>query len=123
MTTHEDCETEFNRLWEQLVPEKGEAATVQGEMVRAIGRLLRECEDNGNINWGEDDYYQQLTDFLEAHLCDVELFGEDGVREIKKALDEARVFENCDADALYYLQAGVVDWCMQHSDPIPRSGS
>jgi hypothetical protein len=119
--TPDEYEEEFGRLWESLVPEQGEAPTVQGEMVRAIGRLLRECEDNGNINWEGSDYYRSLADFLESHLCDLEFCGEEGLKDIREALRQARNFENCDADSLLYLKDVVVDWCMEHPDPTPRS--
>jgi len=115
-----DYEEQFKRLWQSLVPDKGEASTVQGEMVRAIGRLLLECEDNGNINWDEDDYYQSLTDFLELHLCDVEFIGKEDLTWVKELLARARDYESCDADALLHLQSVIIDWCKEHPNPVLR---
>jgi hypothetical protein len=34
-----DWRTEFKRLWKELVPPEGQADTVQGELIRALGRL------------------------------------------------------------------------------------
>ena len=40
----------FERIWEELVPRKGNAATVAGEMVRAAGRLRYDFYNNGMGN-------------------------------------------------------------------------
>lgn len=50
----------LNKLTEQLVPIRGAAQTVQGELIRAVNRLYYEYCNNGNINardevWG--DYF------------------------------------------------------------------
>ena len=42
---------EYGRLWDDLVPGRGQALTVQGELVRCIGRLTDEAYRNGNQNW------------------------------------------------------------------------
>jgi hypothetical protein len=120
MMTPDKYEEEFIRLWEDLVPRMGEAPTVQGEMVRVIGRLLRECRGNGNLNWEWDSsFFRSMIDFLEAHLCGPELVDE--IEGIREALCEAREYARCDAEPLHYLQSIVVDWCRSHPDPIPRS--
>ena len=40
----------FVRIWEELVPREGNAATVAGEMVRAAGRLRYDFYNNGMGN-------------------------------------------------------------------------
>lgn len=40
----------FERIWEELVPREGNAATVAGEMVRAAGRLRYDFYNNGMGN-------------------------------------------------------------------------
>lgn len=47
----------MSKLWDELVPSKGEADTVHGELVRAFGRLNYEFGNNGNCNaieWEEE---------------------------------------------------------------------
>jgi hypothetical protein len=39
-------------LWDELVPRSGRAPTLQGELIRATGRLSDEAFRNGNANWG-----------------------------------------------------------------------
>lgn len=62
----------YAELWETLVPDAGEAASVQGEILRAVGRLATEDRRNGSINWGE--YYEQLVEFLRLTLVDPSVF-------------------------------------------------
>ena len=40
----------FERIWEELVPREGNAATVAGEMIRAAGRLRYDFYNNGMGN-------------------------------------------------------------------------
>ncbi len=40
-----------DELWKKLVPPKGHADTVQGEVIRCSGKLARELMDNGAMNW------------------------------------------------------------------------
>jgi hypothetical protein len=52
----------FDKLWEKYVPAQGEAKTMFGEAVRALGRLEYDYYNNGFGNaydWKEDDsnYY------------------------------------------------------------------
>jgi hypothetical protein len=40
-------------IWQTYVPERGQAATVQGELLRANEKLRDESQRNGNVNWDE----------------------------------------------------------------------
>ncbi len=53
---------QFDELWKMLVPDKGHAFTVQGEVIRIVGKVTREILDNGSINW--DSEYEKLTQAL-----------------------------------------------------------
>lgn len=80
---------EYDKLYEELVPSRGEADTIHGEMIRAVSRLFYDFCNNGNCNVIEvqeelcddcgtgyyvdgdiviNDYYQQMIDFLQQHL-------------------------------------------------------
>jgi hypothetical protein len=65
--TATDWRAQFNELWEYLVPAGGGAATRQGEVIRAAGRISRELLDNGGINWNRD--YRGLRDDLIKDLA------------------------------------------------------
>lgn len=57
---------QHEQLWQLLVPGSGAALTVQGEVIRASGRIAHEIEDNGGVNWGGD--YKRMAQALLAHL-------------------------------------------------------
>jgi len=59
-------EDRHQELWELLVPSSEAANTVQGEVVRISGRIARELEGNGGINWDAD--FKQMADALLTHL-------------------------------------------------------
>jgi hypothetical protein len=64
----ETWRSEFQRLWKQSVPANGQAKTVQGEMIRAIGRLSDEAYRNGKVNF--DKGYKIQCEFLRKNLED-----------------------------------------------------
>lgn len=45
---------QHQELWELLVPSRGAAATVQGEVIRITGKIHRELEVNGGANWDRE---------------------------------------------------------------------
>jgi ankyrin repeat protein len=59
-------EDRHQQLWELLVPSSGAAATVQGEVIRISGRIARELDGNGGINW--DAEFRMMADALLTHL-------------------------------------------------------
>ena len=71
----------FEALWSKLVPESGQAATIQGELVRAIGRMSDEFGRNGYANW--DSGYEILSALLAARLSDG-TFGPETSEGVKK---------------------------------------
>jgi hypothetical protein len=46
-------QADHKRLWDAHVPASGESKTIEGELIRAIGRLFYEYCNNGNCNAGE----------------------------------------------------------------------
>jgi hypothetical protein len=57
---------QHRELWQLLVPSRGHAATVQGELVRISGRISRELEGNGGGNWDAD--YKKMADAFLEHI-------------------------------------------------------
>ena len=53
---------QHNALWEFLVPPKGNCATLQGEVIRITGRVDREINVNGGVNWNVE--YQKMLEAL-----------------------------------------------------------
>src|SRR5262245_33609425 len=75
----------FARLHHVLVPERDEAASVQGEIIRSVDRLASEERRNGCINW--DDHYENMVRFLRAQLVDTRGFAEPRRARIAEDLD------------------------------------
>jgi hypothetical protein len=118
---------EYEKLWQQLVPASGQAATVQGELVRVIGRLTDEFYRNGNGNWNLG--YRRFTNFLHRHLLDDTVFAAHALAEIKEDIEMIRRLgsnkENsydfkASEDAFDRVTNRVVEWCRQQPELIAR---
>jgi hypothetical protein len=59
-------QNKHHEFWELLVPSRGAASTVQGEVIRISGRISDELERNGGINWDAD--YRKMVDVLLVHF-------------------------------------------------------
>jgi len=101
-----------SELWELLVPPKGAAPTVQGEVIRISGRISDEMERNGGINW--DATYRQMADAFLLHVAS-------GVPLPAPVLDEAReliaAVKRKQGD-LRRMAELAVDWVMSNPNPI-----
>ena len=128
-------EERFGTLWKELVPVGGEAETMQGEIVRAVGRLEDEYNRNGNVNWEPGGYHCEFVEFLKRHLADPSTFDPSTVKEIKDAAEQVRLAaEDLETeivggekvqsqkrfadDALEILIKRSVEWCEKHPTPI-----
>ena len=56
------------QIWNELVPESGQADTVQGELLRLLESLRWEAQHNGNHNW--DDNYSYFCGFIRNILSE-----------------------------------------------------
>lgn len=111
---------EASALWNKYVPKNGQAGTVQGELIRSIGRLRDEAWRNGNINWGKNHVI--LARYLRDTLIESGLFDRGTVEEIKRDIERVMDFENPEVEheAWGRLTDHVVEWSFAHPDPIAR---
>jgi hypothetical protein len=110
---------EAKHLWQTYVPKLGQADTVQGELIRAIEKLLDEAQRNGNCNW--DRGHEILCSFIRDTLCDSGVFDKSAIAGIKS--DVARLdYEHpyCEDDVYDRLTDRIVAWYRRHPDPIPK---
>lgn len=112
------------RLWARLVPPSGQAATVQGELIRCTGKLTDEAYRNGNTNWGPG--FERMTRFVGRTLEDPQTFSAEQRSAISVAV--TRIIEDAaDPDVSghgsphYLLTEMAVRWCLAHPDPIPHA--
>lgn len=105
---------QHNELWNMLVPGRGRANTVQGEVIRIVGKAIYEILDNGGMNW-DDEYrkmmkalieYFHMADGLEAELVD------EACRLAKN------VSSRSDEKLLYRLNELAVKWVIANPEPI-----
>lgn len=111
----------FEALWSKLVPESGQAPTVQGELVRAIGRMSDDFGRNGYANW--DSGYEIFSALLAARLSDG-TFGPQTTEGVKKDIEMIAKYARGEKvtydleEAHQRLEQAVVAWCAKHPAPI-----
>lgn len=111
----EKWQDQYNELWNMLVPGNGKANTIQGEMIRIIGRITHEILDNGGINW--DDDYKEMMHALNGFInlnkgLEMELIDEAG-----NIIKDIAIFT--DKKTLYRLTEIIVQWVLANPEPIP----
>ena len=119
-------QSEHGRLWKLLVPSSDEAPTIQGEVIRASGRLADEAYRNGNINWGK--MHEGFVRFLAQTLDDPATFDPTERAAIAEVL--AAIVHDADepdvsgAGSTYYRVSEFgVRWCLANRSlrPLTRS--
>jgi hypothetical protein len=111
---------EADALWKAAVPSRGQAKTVQGELLRAVERLRDESIRNGNINWDSD--YEILLEFLRKTLLDSSDLSEESRTTLARDLDRVANYDvPCTSDELFDRIADcVMEWCAAHPRPMPH---
>ncbi|BBA36213.1 uncharacterized protein sS8_4283 [Methylocaldum marinum] len=121
--SNQDWTQDYRRLWEKLVPQRGQADTVQGELLRCIGKITDEAYRNGNENW--DESFELMTRFIGQALDDPIAFADHERVKIRGAVE--RILMNPGSPDLsgpgssyYYLAEQATKWCHHHPEPVPR---
>ena len=111
---------EAGALWRRYVPRAGQAATVQGELIRAVEKLRDEAQRNGNLNW--DRGHEILACYLRSTLTGSGLFLPATIEQINRDVTRILKFEEPEtADDPYdRLADRVVEWARAHPDPVPH---
>ena len=99
-------------LWALLVPASGAASTVQGEVIRLSGKIARELDGNGGVNWDAD--FKKMADALPVYFgmgtplaTDRMAFARDLSAQVKR--------KDADTTDLYRL---AVEWVALNPAPI-----
>ncbi|MEB2843901.1 hypothetical protein GAO09_26095 [Rhizobiales bacterium RZME27] len=100
-------------LWELLVPSSGHAATVQGEVIRISGRISRELDGNGGINWDAD--FKLMADALLDHLGSGKALPSPDLQEAAGIVSDVKR-KRGDTDRLAEL---AVQWVALNPKPLP----
>ena len=108
-----------NELWETYVPGSGQAATLQGELLREIEALRTEAQENGNINFDED--YAYFCDFILRTLKDARYNRGELSRQELSALHKGRpALAYLENDLYDVVLEGIVDFCEANPHPLPH---
>lgn len=112
---------EARSLWRTSVPRRGQAATVQGELLRAVEKLRDEAQRNGNINW--DSGHEILVEYIRHKLLGSGLFDEVEDQQIATDLERLSAFETPETsdDPYDRLSDRVIEWCRAHPEPVPHA--
>lgn len=93
---------------------------MQGELIRAVGKLRDEAQRNGNINWSGDHVI--LADYIRSQLTGSGIFPTAAVTEIERDISRLLDFRQPEtADEVYdRLADRIVEWARANPDPVPR---
>jgi len=107
---------QYEKLWELLVPSKGSANTVQGEVIRVSGKVRDEIYRNGGGNWDAD--FRKMLDSLLVNfssgnpLTDADLAeGQGIVKYIRKNADG-------NDDGIHFLCELANRWVQKNPNPM-----
>lgn len=107
---------QFSALWELLVPGSGACRTVQGELIRIIGKIGHELLDNGGGNW--DREYRLMLDWFSQTLAETTALTEaekdDAARRIRELTQTDKTEEHHEE-----LSRLTVKWILNTPDPLP----
>ena len=100
---------QFHEFWSSLVPNRDKAETVQGEIIRIVGKVGHEILDNGGINWN-NDFSKMLQTLIMYFSKGVPLSKEDmdAVSVAKKQLSGGAFNE----EAVEKLEELAVKWVL-----------
>lgn len=114
----------FNKakfIWQNFVPNSGQANTVQGEMLRAIEKLRDEAQRNGNINFNEN-CHSLLIAYLRKNLTDSTVFNDILISQISSDLDRLSESNHpyLEDDIYDRINDRIVDWFDKNPNGLPH---
>ncbi len=101
---------QHEELWNLLVPGSGHASTIQGEVIRIVGKVSYEILDNGGINWDKD--YRTMCKALVGYLSQGTPVDGEAI-DISKSISLDMPEENLNKLAKY-----AVEWVIANPMPI-----
>lgn len=105
---------QFEELRELLIPAKGSAQTVQGEVVRIAGKVRDEIYRNGGGNWDTD--FKKMLDAFIVHVSSEHALSTKELEESHILLKEIR--KTGFADDLNFLCELATKWVLLNPTPI-----
>ncbi|MDE6234038.1 MAG: hypothetical protein K2M60_11940, partial [Lachnospiraceae bacterium] len=111
---------QHSALWEFLVPSSGRCVTMQGEVIRIIGRIDDESNRNGGANW--DAEYRKMLEALTKYFLQGNALDKDEIEDMKNAINKINTHKAaciiCQK-AIDKLMELAVKWVIQNPEPVP----
>ena len=106
-------------IWQNFVPESGQAEFVQGELLRAVEKLRDEAQRNGNGNFNKK-CHGTLVKYLRIKLCDKEVFDRKKIRQINEDLDTLKLATQpyLEDDIYDRVSERAIDWYLYYGGGI-----
>ncbi|MEP0519248.1 MAG: ankyrin repeat domain-containing protein [Hyphomicrobiales bacterium] len=102
-------------LGQLLVPPSGAADTVQGEVIRISGKIYRELNHHGGVNWGSD--FRKMAKAFSLHIRSAKRLSTDVCDEAERVIQEIETGYG-DAEELLSM---ALDWVSLNPKPIKLS--
>jgi hypothetical protein len=99
------------------VPNSGESETIQGEVIRIVGKVGHEILDNGGLNWNKV-FSQMLQELIQYFSIGIKLSEKDieTASIAKKQLSGGAYNE----EAIEKLEEIAVKWVLTNPTPMKR---
>lgn len=101
---------QHKEIWEKLVPKNGQSETVQGELIRIIGKIEYELLDNGAMNW--DDDYIKMVKSIKYYFSMGNSLNDNLQSEALQLANN--INENTNKKDLYRLNELIVKWIINN---------
>lgn len=89
---------ECNYIMQNMIPESGQANSLQGELLRECEKLRDEAQRNGNYNW--DEWFEYFCIHIRDSLCEEKFFSEE---EKQIFTDTLNYFKSCGEYAKFII--------------------
>lgn len=105
-------------IWKTLVPPRGQADSVQGELLRALASLQDEAQVNGNINW--DKGHEILANYLLHVIEDSKMLDDKKLKQFKHDITAPLKIRSpyLENDLYTRITHIIVDFYMKYPEPI-----
>ena len=111
--TGDTWEKRYEQAWELLVPSRGRASTVQGEVVRITGRVNDELLRNAMGNW--DREYRKMLNAISGYLQQGNSLSE---KELAEVADIQKYILEDDGTGSHRLCELATLWVAKNPEPI-----
>lgn len=106
---------QYDQLWDMLIPSRGAAKTVQGEVIRITGRVRDELYRNGGVNWDKD--YRNMLNALPKYFASGTPLAEKELKETKELVSSIRTKGDEEVITERLCELAVI-WVLLNQTPI-----